>query len=75
MDKPTDIPPPDETGGDSSAANPSPSQGEQDVNAALERAAGDLNSISSQLEDQQHEEIVKHMSAKGLVVWAWDRLA
>lgn len=73
MEQQQEPPAPDETGGDPSLAAPpsSASQTDQDADQAVKRFVGDLNSFSAQMEEAQHEEVVKHMKKDNLVVWAW----
>ncbi len=65
-----EAPAPDE-GDASQATQPAPSQGQQDADQALKRMAGDINNFSSQMEEQQHQEVVDHMTEHHYVIWAW----
>jgi len=68
-----EAPPPDEGGGGdpSLSAQPAPGQGEQAADDAMKRFAGDINNFSAQMEEQQHQEVVDHMTKHGYVIWAW----
>ena len=37
----------------------------------MNRFVGDMNGISTQMEEQQHQEVVNHMNKEGYVIWAW----
>ena len=71
-DQPPQAPPPQEEGGDPSKAGASPSDANsQDADQATKRIIGDMNNLSSQMEEAQRDAIVKRMQKDGILIWAW----
>jgi len=63
-------PPPEEDAGGQAQAQPtSPTDAAADQ--AVNRFVGDINGMSSQLEEAQHQKIVSDMKQRGYVIWAW----
>jgi hypothetical protein len=72
-EQPPEPPQPDETGGGDPnvAAQQAPSQTDVQGDQAMKRVIGDLNNMSAQMEEQQHQEVVDKMTKEGLVIWGW----